>query len=95
MTMNNTATTSGNSMIMGVLTASKRVTNIYDSVMNTIAGFYVKQLERDVNRRQILALLEAQLAFFLGIMPIDMPMTLRIAFTVWTIVAVKKCKRCL
>lgn len=93
--MNNTATTSGNSMIMGVLTASKRVTNIYDSVMNTIAGFYGKQLERDVNRRQTLALLEAQLAFFLGIMPIDMPMTLRIAFTVWTIVAVKKCKRCL
>lgn len=95
MTMNNTATTSGNSMIMGVLTASKRVANIYDSVMNTIAGFYGKQLERDVNRRQTLALLEAQLAFFLGIMPIDMPMTLRIAFTVWTIVAVKKCKRCL
>lgn len=95
MTMNNTATTSGNSMIMGVLTASKRVTNIYDSVMNTIAGFYGKQLERDVNRRQTLALLEAQLAFFLGIMPIDMPMTLRIAFTVWTVVAVKKCKRCL
>jgi hypothetical protein len=93
--MNNTATTSSSTMIMGMLTAAKRVANTYDSVMNLVTDFYSKQLERNVNRRQTLALLEAQLAFFLGIMPIDMPIALRIAFTAWTIVAVKKCKRCL
>ena len=93
--MNKTTTTSNSTMIMGMLTAAKRVTNTYDNMMNHVTDFYSKQLERNINRRQTLALLEAQLAFFLGIMPIDMPMILRIAFTVWTIVAVKKCKRCL
>ena len=93
--MNKTTTTSSSTMIMGMLTAAKRVTNTYDNMMNHVTDFYSKQLERNINRRQTLALLEAQLAFFLGIMPIDMPMALRIAFTVWTVVAVKKCKRCL
>lgn len=93
--MNKTTTTSNSAMIMGMLTAAKRVTNTYDNMMNHVTDFYSKQLKRNINRRQTLALLEAQLAFFLGIMPIDMPMALRIAFTVWTVVAVKKCKRCL
>ena len=93
--MNKTTTTSNSAMIMGMLTAAKRVTNTYDNMMNHVTDFYSKQLERNINRRQTFALLEAQLAFFLGIMPIDMPMILRIAFTVWTVVAVKKCKRCL
>ena len=93
--MNKTTTTSNSTMIMGMLAAAKRVTNTYDNMMNHVTDFYSKQLERNINRRQTLALLEAQLAFFLGIMPIDMPMILRIAFTVWTVVAVKKCKRCL
>lgn len=93
--MNKTTTTSNSAMIMGMLTPAKRVTNTYDNMMNHVTDFYSKQLERNINRRQTLALLEAQLAFFLGIMPIDMPMALRIAFTVWTVVAVKKCKRCL
>lgn len=93
--MNKTTTTSNSAMIMGMLTSAKRVTNTYDNMMNHVTDFYSKQLERNINRRQTLALLEAQLAFFLGIMPIDMPMALRIAFTVWTVVAVKKCKRCL
>ena len=93
--MNKTTTTSNSTMIMGMLTSAKRVTNTYDNMMNHVTDFYSKQLERNINRRQTLALLEAQLAFFLGIMPIDMPMALRIAFTVWTVVAVKKCKRCL
>ena len=93
--MNKTTTTSNSTMIMGMLTAAKRMTNTYDNMMNHVTDFYSKQLERNINRRQTLALLEAQLAFFLGIMPIDMPMILRIAFTVWTVVAVKKCKRCL
>ena len=88
--MNKTTTTSNSAMIMGMLTAAT-----YDNMMNHVTDFYSKQLERNINRRQTLALLEAQLAFFLGIMPIDMPMALRIAFTVWTVVAVKKCKRCL
>ena len=91
--MNKTTTTSNSAMIMGMLTAAKRVTNTYDNMMSHVTDFYKKQLERNINRRQTLALLEAQLAFFLGIMPIDMPMALRIAFTVWTVVAVKKCKR--
>ena len=84
--MNKTTTTSNSTMIMGMLTAAKRVTNTYDNMMNHVTDFYSKQLERNINRRQTLALLEAQLAFFLGIMPIDMPMALRIAFTVWTVV---------
>lgn len=93
--MNKTMSKSDNTMTMVALTAAKRVINVYDNVMNTVTDFYSKQLERRVNRRQTIALLEAQLAFFLGIMPIDMPMVLRIAFTIWTVVAVKKCKRCL
>ena len=93
--MNKTMSKSDNTMTMVALTAAKRVINVYDNVMNTVTDFYSKQLERRVNRRQTIALLEAQLAFFLGIMPIDMPMVLRIAFTVWTVIAVKKCRRCL
>ncbi len=93
--MNKTMSKSDNTMTMVALTAAKRVINVYDNVMNTVTDFYSKQLERRVNRRQTIALLEAQLAFFLGIMPIDMPVVLRIAFTVWTVIAVKKCRRCL
>ena len=91
--MNSTITTSGNPMTMGALTAMKRVANVYDNVMNTVASFYGKQLERNVSRRQTLLLIEAQLAFFLGIMPVDMHITLRLALTLWTVVAVRKCKK--
>lgn len=93
--MNKTMTTSSNTITVVALTAAKRVISVYDNMMNTVTSFYSKQLERRVNRRQTIALLEAQLAFFLGIMPIDMPMILRIAFTAWTVIAVRKCKRCL
>ena len=58
--MNKTTTTSNSAMIMGMLTAAKRVTNTYDNMMNHVTDFYSKQLERNINRRQTLALLEAQ-----------------------------------
>ncbi|MDD7318585.1 MAG: hypothetical protein SOZ80_06405 [Prevotella sp.] len=57
-----------------------------------IADFYGRMLERKVSRAETIALIKAQSAFLLGIMPIDMPLSLRLFFTVLTLVTVNRCR---
>ena len=63
--------------------------------VNKLRGYYAQVLERDIDMRQTWALIEAQVAFFLGVMPIGYIFPLRAVALVWLIVSVKKCHRLL
>jgi hypothetical protein len=63
--------------------------------LQMICNYYSLVLERRLNIRQTWALLEAQAAFFLGILPVGYAFVLRAVALVWLIIALKKCKRIL
>lgn len=63
--------------------------------VNLLRTYYAQVLERDLNMHQTWALIEAQVAFFLGVMPVGYVLPLRAAALLWLIVAVKKCHRLL
>ncbi|MBR1401942.1 MAG: hypothetical protein IJ604_06520 [Prevotella sp.] len=60
-----------------------------------LGTYYSQVLERNINRQQTWALIEAQAALFLGILPAGYSLLLRAAALVWFFVAVKRCKRML
>jgi hypothetical protein len=60
-----------------------------------LRGYYARVLEREIDMHQTWALIEAQVAFFLGVMPVGYDFPLRAAALVWFVVAVKKCRRLL
>lgn len=74
-------------------TAVRNAKNVFGKMTDIIADFYSSMLERRIDRSQTIALLEAQTAFLFGIMPMDMPILLRLFFTIWTIVAVARYRR--
>ena len=57
--------------------------------------YYSQMLEKDLNMNQTWALIEAQTAFFLGVLPVGYAFTLRAAALIWLILAVRKCRRLL
>ena len=63
--------------------------------VNLLRTYYAQVLERDLNMHQTWALIEAQVAFFLGVMPVGYAFTLRAVALLWLVVAVKKCRRLL
>ena len=56
-------------------------------------NYYSKVLGQQVTGGQTWCLLEAQTAFFLGIMPAAYPLTLRAACLVWAVWAAVRCRR--
>ena len=58
-----------------------------------LSHYYSTVLERPVSKRLTWALLEAQTAFFLGIVPAAVPMIVRLIALGWFFVAVKRCRR--
>ena len=86
-------TRDGSVLLKGLATAVRNAANVFGKMTDIIADFYSSMLERRVDRSQTIALLEAQTAFLFGIMPMDMPILLRLFFTIWTVVAVARCRR--
>ena len=63
--------------------------------LTRLSGYYSKVLERPVDNRQTLLLLNAQLAAFVTIFPIECPTLLRVACATWFLSALLKCKAAL
>lgn len=59
-----------------------------------LGKYYSLMLERDINPKQTLALLNAQASFFCGVF-IDAPVVLRVVFAGWFVYALYKCKKLL
>ncbi|MBQ4023139.1 MAG: hypothetical protein II612_03960 [Prevotella sp.] len=57
--------------------------------------YYSDVTGQKLSMRQTWSLIEAQTAFFLGIMPADYTLVLRMALLAWAVVAVKKCRKLL
>ena len=58
-----------------------------------LTRYYSEILERQLDSRQTLHLVHAQLAFFFAAFPVDGPLTLRAAAGLWFWWAVRKCKK--
>ena len=63
--------------------------------LSRLTRYYAQVLDRPLDNRHTLALLEAQAAFFLGMMPAYCPLLIRVALLVWATLAVVRCKRLL
>ena len=72
-----------------------KVAESVNKPVNLLRTYYAQVLERDLNMHQTWALIEAQVAFFLGVMPVGYAFTLRAVALLWLVVAVKKCRRLL
>ena len=55
--------------------------------------YYSDVTGQELSMRQTWSLIEAQTAFFLGIMPANFTLVLRIVLLTWAVVAVKKCSK--
>ncbi len=86
-----------------ILTNREQVLNrVYNMLMNTvkhpldgITSYYSRVLEREVDNKQTLSLLNAQLAFFMTVFPADCSFVLRILCGCWLVAALLKCKELL
>jgi len=56
-----------------------------------LRGYYSDMTGRRLTMRQTWSLIEAQTAFFLGIMPADYALAVRVVLLGWSIVAIRKC----
>ncbi|MBR1688813.1 MAG: hypothetical protein IJ710_09875 [Prevotella sp.] len=58
-----------------------------------LSNYYSQLLERRINIRQTLALVNAQVAFFLAVFPMESPIFIRFACLAWLVSALLKCKK--
>ena len=71
------------------------VKNILSAVMKPVellAAYYSACLEREVNVKQTLLLVNAQAAFFMTAFPAECPLMLRIVCVAWMLHSLKLCK---
>lgn len=57
-----------------------------------LSKYYTKLLDEKVSVHQTLLLINAQLAFFFTVFPVDCPLLARLICLVWLISALLKCK---
>lgn len=55
--------------------------------------YYSYVLGKDVSMRQTWMLIEAQVAFFAGVMPVNINIIVRAIMFMWFVTALKKCRR--
>ena len=70
-----------------------KMTERLNMPVKKLSNYYSMVLERDINSRQTWALLEAQAALFLGILPVGYALTVRLIALTWLLVALKRCKQ--
>ncbi len=73
----------------------RKMTEKLNMPVRRLGDYYSMVLERDINSRQTWALLEAQAALFLGILPVGYAFTIRLIALLWLVLAVKRCKELL
>ena len=60
-----------------------------------VTSYYNKVLERELDNRQTISLLNAQLAFIMTVFPVDGPIVLRLLCAAWLVKALLWCKKIL
>ena len=70
-----------------------KMTERLNTPIRKLSQYYSAVLERDINSRQTWALLEAQAALFLGILPVGYALTVRLIALAWLLVALRRCKQ--
>lgn len=63
--------------------------------INPLRQYYSRVLERPIDLRQTLLLVQAQVAFVLAALPAECPLLLRAAFALWFGWSVRVCKHSL
>lgn len=71
------------------------VTTAAKSIISDIALYYSKVLERKLDNKQTLHLLNAQLAFVMTVFPTECSFILRILCACWLLTALQRCKEVL
>lgn len=74
---------------------SSRIAAAVRMPLVALSRYYSMVLEREVNIRQTLMLLNAQTAFVFAVFPVDGPLVLRALCAAWLWHAVKKCRNIL
>lgn len=82
-----------NNVVNTVATAiAKFVSSKVQQSVSHATYYYSKVLEQELDNKQTLSLLNAQLAFVMTVFPTDCPWLLRIACACWLVSALLKCK---
>lgn len=63
--------------------------------LRRLTSYYSKTLERELNVRQTLLLINAQLAFVMTVFPVDCHFLLRVLCACWLVKALHDCRKCL
>jgi hypothetical protein len=80
---------------VNVLNVLSAITNVAKAPVEMLRKYYSYVLEREIDMRQALLLIHAQIAFFFAALPADGPFLLRIFCCGWFLWAVLKCKAAL
>ena len=67
----------------------------FNNSLRRVSSYYGQVLEREINNRQTLALLNAQIAFIMAVFPMDCSILLRSLCGCWLALALLKCKELL
>ena len=80
-------------------TADRKITEMVKKAANTVKTplrmlrkYYSSVLGRNVSRAEARAITEAQIAFFITVMPADLPIIIRLAACAWLVAKVKRIK---
>ncbi len=73
----------------------KRMTETMKKSITPLCQYYSRVLERPIDLRQTLLLVQAQVAFVLAALPAECPLLLRAAFALWFGWSVRVCKHSL
>lgn len=91
--MNNEMILNANSQNLGFSLSQFKAAAVRPLQLLTL--YYNKVLDRQLDMRQVGSLVNAQLAFFMTVFPVDAPMLLRVACGCWLVSALLKCKEVL
>lgn len=86
---------SGNTAVVNIQKIVSTVTNGARVPIELLRKYYSQILEREIDKRQMLSLINVQVAFFFAAFPSDGPIVLRIVCCGWFLWALLKCKAAL
>ncbi len=87
-----------NSLAMSTRTSSVSWKNLFQIIIKPVEWlqyYYATVLQREINQKQTLLLINAQIAFIMTAFPVDAPLIGRFICCGWFLDAVLKCKRAL
>ena len=94
--MNNSMTFRLRPMGIGLVAATvKKFNNAISRPVNELGQYYSRVLDRRLDRRQTLSLIEAQTAFLVALVAGESPLLLRVALLAWAVADVCRCRRLL